>query len=759
MSGSVQPQKVIQTRKSSETMAETNVAQEVLEKVESSLECGICFDTYTDPKVLPCFHVFCMECLKKSVEKSRDKKNLSCPNCRRSVPLPPNGIEGLQSAFHIGHLFEIRDTLTKSKDTEKTMCEKCKQSIATGYCRDCCKFVCEDCKKVHKLWNEELGGHKIVSMEEIQTQATNLVPPKKKELFCKKHPEERLKIFCETCQELACFYCTIRDHQNHQHDTVPNSFQKNRDEIERELLPVKEQREKLKKTTKDFDTRAGEISENEANLGAEIRKRIDHFCQLLQHRKTELLTQLEQTAQQKQKRLGAQKELVDLRLAQLDNCIGYVEGSLRTDSPGEILSLKATTLQQLHLLVSDFKDDMVEPKERATLNLQMTDLEKTCKQLGEVIDSELACPEKCSVTGTGVEFATVEEKQELTLKVVGATGGDVTISPNAVVAQLVNTSDQTVTRCNVSEAKKSECQIDYTPKKRGRHQLHLKIEGQHVQNSPFSVIVMPELVCFQKPIATFPNLQGAWGIGITSTGQLVVGEANANRVTILTQDGVKVRSFGTEGSANGQFNYPGGIAIDNEDYIYVTDANNHRIQKFRTDGSFVAAVGGRGGNQLQFSCPYGITFNKCDGHLYVCDTSNNRIQVLTTGLQYSKTIGSQGQGDGKMNSTWDIAFDSKGQMYVADSGNKRVLVFSAAGQYSYTFGADRLYQPYGITVDAAGRVYVVEHTAHRISVFTQAGEHIRSFEPLIKYPLRITIETENMHFFVSGFNSNNLLKF
>lgn len=739
-------------------MAEKNVADEVLEKVESGLECGICFNTYTDPKVLPCFHVFCTECLKKSVEKSREK-NLSCPNCRRSVPLPTNGVEGLQSAFHISHLFEIRDTLIKSKDTAKTKCEKCTESIATGYCKDCCQFVCEDCKKIHKIWKKEFGGHIIVSMTDIQTQATNLVPAKMKELFCKKHPEERLKIFCETCQELACFYCTIRDHHNHQHDTVPNTFQKNRGEIEAELIPVKEQHKKLEEARKDFVKRASEIAENEAATGAKIQQRIDYLCQLLQQRKAELLTQLKQAAQQKQKRLAAQNEHVELRLAQLENCICYVEGSLKTDSQEEILSLKATTLQQLRHLVSDFKQDIMKPKEDATLQFRMTDFQKTCQELGEVIDSQLVCPEKCYIIGTGVEFATVEEQQEFTLKVVNDTGGDITIPLNSVVAKLVNTSDQTVTKCQVADAQKSKYQVLYTPPKRGRHQLHLKIEGQHVRHSPFSVTVMPALTCFQKPIATFPNLKGAWGIGITSTGQLVVAEANANQVTVMTQDGVKLRSFGTRGSANGQFDYPGGIAIDNDDNIYVADANNHRIQKFNQNGHFVAATGSKGSNHLQFANPYGITYNKSDGNLYVCDYSNHRIQVLTTGLHFLKTIGSQGNGNGQLNCPWAVAMDSKGQIYVSDSGNNRVQVFTAAGIYISTIGARRLKAPREITFDAVGRIYVVEETLHRISIFTQTGEYIRSFKSIGQNPLKIILETESMHFFVSVYISNSLLKF
>ena len=107
----------------------------------------------------------------------------------------------------------------------------------------------------------------------------------------------------------------------------------------------------------------------------------------------------------------------------------------------------------------------------------------------------------------------------------------------------------------------------------------------------------------------------------------------------------------------------------------------------------------------------------------------------------------------------DIAFDRKGQMYVADCGNKRVQVFTADGQHSHTFGANRLEQPYGITIDATGRVYVVEHTAHLISIFTAAGEFIRSVGSVAQRPLRIAIDTTNMHFFVSGFSSKNLIKF
>ena len=737
-------------------MAEKKVTQEILEKVESDLNCGICLETYTNPKALPCFHVFCTKCLKSWVEKSTDKNTVYCPNCRQSVLLPKDGVDGLQSAFYIDRLFDIRDIVTKSRDTTRTQCERCTdKSIATGYCQDCHQFVCNGCKEIHKKWKKDFGSHTIVTMKDVEMQVTTIV--KKKEHFCQRHPQKKIEIFCETCQELACSYCALRHHQTHQHDLVEDAFQINTDEIRKELLPVKEQHKKLKKAMKDFEKRAAEISENHAMVGDEIRKRIGHLCTLLECRKKELLDQLEQIAQQKQERLAAQKESVKALLVQVDDSISYVECSLKTNSQEEILSVKVPTLQQLRLIAADFQEDITRPKERATMQLRMTDLEMTCRELGVFVDdNELVSPDKCSVVTEedATVFVTAEEKQSLKMDL---TNEGCTISdPTIVLAELVSISDKSVTRCTITQLQDSECCIEPIPMKQGEHQLQLKIGKQHIQNSPFPVTVLPPISC---PLAIIPDIEGAWGLGTTNSGYLVVSEEGANRITIFSPDGgTRVCSFGTAGTANSQFQSPRGIAIDEGDNIYVSDSQNHRIQKFQVDGGYLGGIGCKGSKKLQFNNPDGITFNKHNGNIYVCDTDNHRIQVLTKELDFVTAITSQDVGTKQLKSPEDIAFDNDGLIYIADSGNNCIQVFTANGQYSHSFGAERLKSPHGVTVDRAGKVYVVGFTNNCISIFTREGDYIQSFELTGKYPLNI-IATRNKNFFVSCCGSNNILKF
>ncbi len=221
-------------------MAEKTVATEALKKVEDQLECAICLQPYTDPKLLPCFHVFCKHCLERIVIQDQDGSTITCPKCRRPTPLPQGNVAVLQSAFYVHNLFDIQDTLKKVKEPQKTPCEKCKKATATGFCRDCGKFVCEKCIEVHQLW-EELTNHQVVSFSEVQKEASSLAQPKKKVLYCRKHPDNVLKIYCETCKELICNDCTIRLHQGHHYDLVTDTFPKHRDEIQAHLQPVRQQ--------------------------------------------------------------------------------------------------------------------------------------------------------------------------------------------------------------------------------------------------------------------------------------------------------------------------------------------------------------------------------------------------------------------------------------------------------------------------------------------------------------------------------------
>jgi len=53
-------------------------------------------------------------------------------------------------------------------------------------------------------------------------------------------------------------------------------------------------------------------------------------------------------------------------------------------------------------------------------------------------------------------------------------------------------------------------------------------------------------------------------------------------------------AFGSEGSGNGQFMLPRGIAAGRGGNIYVADTDNNRVQVFNSSGVFQSAFGSQG---------------------------------------------------------------------------------------------------------------------------------------------------------------------
>ncbi len=76
------------------------------------------------------------------------------------------------------------------------------------------------------------------------------------------------------------------------------------------------------------------------------------------------------------------------------------------------------------------------------------------------------------------------------------------------------------------------------------------------------------------------------GITIDKKGYFYVGSFYEKYIQVVDPEGHLICRWGTEGTGNGQFDYPENMAVDSEGNLYVVDANNNRIQKFRPNPEF-----------------------------------------------------------------------------------------------------------------------------------------------------------------------------
>ena len=164
-------------------------------------------------------------------------------------------------------------------------------------------------------------------------------------------------------------------------------------------------------------------------------------------------------------------------------------------------------------------------------------------------------------------------------------------------------------------------------------------------------------------------------IAFDAQGNIFVADGQGNaRVAKFTKDGVFVKSFGSKGNGDGQFDVVRSIAITAQGDVYVADGgNNHRIEVFDTNGTYkrqFPAVGN----------PQAICLTTGANPILYVSNSNPPNNIDTAGEIYKmdlngKLLGKFGRA-GKMLKEFGTvnAIDcrSPNQLYVGEIGNLRV---------------------------------------------------------------------------------------
>jgi tripartite motif-containing protein 2/3/tripartite motif-containing protein 71 len=604
----------------------------------------------------------------------------------------------------------------------------------------------------------------VVAIEQLEQKVKQLDAVKKVTLYCSLHQGKELELYCETCEELICHNCTINKHYRpkHKFDRVEDTVEKHKAEIRASLEPIKIQMDSINKALEQLNLRSLELDDLQITLEDSIHQQIQEFQELLEARKVELISQLQQYIQTKKKNLAAQKDELETVHIQLASCISFVRESLRTGSQGEVMKMKKAVVKQIKEMTDNFEPDTLPPCELANVEfIASFNLIETCREFEVYLQK--ASPEKCHAVGRGLEFAEVGKRAFAVLDVVDQNGKTCITTVETLTCEFVSVSTGEKIDCSIKKTETSQYEISYLATSRGRHQLHIKVGGGHIKESPFPVNVKLPVQKLGTPIKSIQGVQGPWGVAINQRGEIIIAEYSGFRVSIFSQSEEKLLSFGP------QFNYPQGVAVDECGNILVVEKGSYRIQKFTSAGMFINAVGKKGNKLLEFNYPLDIAIHPLNKMVYVSDRSNHRVQILNPDLTSTSSFGSFGSESGKFHWPWGVTFDHTGNVYIADSGNHRIQVFTAEREFLREFGKygrgnGELNFPASICIDSCDVLYVSEWSNHRVSVFTCEGKFLTSFGTKgvgpgqFKNPCGIALDMNGI-IYISDYDNNRLQLF
>ena len=642
-------------------------------KLEEQLKCPVCLDLYTNPKTLPCLHSFCQECLEglpQEREARGDTYYLSCPTCRHRIEVPIEGVGAFPVAFHLNNLKEFTQSL-KNKVSDP------------------------------------------------------------QQVTCNDH-DKPLDVFCVTCETVICHYCTYRTHKDHKHALVSDCYPKHYQMLHDSLKPVKGKKEALKKVLSDIAEREGEIRESGEGALDEINGMVEEMIGILRQSERKLTEQVKRVTDAKLEMLSGQTKSVQTSLSLLEDVEDYVEQSLKTGTHQQVLSSKKQMMERMSEVTAQINVEELHPIEKGDLRL-IKESAETLKSLHHIGTVSYTALQECKVKIFEVEKSLKEKKFSFLLS-MEAPLVSVPISSLRCSLVPVGKGDEPIhTTVTTTSTHPGVYRIHCNPSTRGTHTVKVQVYDVQLEDTSLFIPFNPYLDNI-TPVRTITELNWPRGVAVSDDGHVIVTEWSGHCVTILDNEGKKVKSFGGEGgSGNVQFSYPRGVAITPDNFILVSGMS-HSIQKISMDGDLVALVGEKGSVPLQFYLPEGIAISPITGQVYIADTGNHRIQVLNPDLTFSHSFGRRGSANGRFNHPCDIAIDSQGLVYVADSYNNRIQKFTPNGKFvaqfcCYGSHPGQLKWPHSITIDTAGTglVYVSEEGNNRVSVFTSDSVFVSSF--------------------------------
>lgn len=133
-------------------------------------------------------------------------------------------------------------------------------------------------------------------------------------------------------------------------------------------------------------------------------------------------------------------------------------------------------------------------------------------------------------------------------------------------------------------------------------------------------------------------------------------------------------SFGGTGSANGEFNFPSGIAInDINNEVIISDFMNKRVQVFDLDGNWIRSFGG-GMFMSTVDRPQGISIDK-NRNYHIVDAQQACIHVFNEQGTRITSYGQYGMDAGQLRTPLDIVIGKDGSAFVTSNLNRRIEIF------------------------------------------------------------------------------------
>ena len=563
-------------------------------------------------------------------------------------------------------------------------------------------------------------GHKVMPVKDFQDQDYEALF--KRQPFCteKNHEKEMTRFYCLQCQCCVCHLCIVTNHKSHEVILLDDAADNEKGNIMAGALMSRTRENHLKAKIRQFHRTASELRDNVQLAKREVSQAAEQKIAEIRERERQAIESIETTCVTRLQKINSAREAVESLMKQNNKVADFAENLVHKGSSWDIMQNKPNLKQRVEELRG-----IQAAQHHQTSFIKFYPTPAVGFNLGDIATEDIADASRSTLEGLDQTLqAGLEAKFILFPK---SRYGEISNQPDLKqqIEVLIQPAED-VTQVTVCITENGRFEVKFIPKVPGAYSIEVKINGDTLANSPFTVAVKErELTVVGEldlNLLEGERVDNLFGIAVNTKGNIAVTDIGKYCVYIFDKNGKCLRKIG----AKGQFKYPLGVTYLKDDEILIADTNNNRIQQINIQtGTVVKTFGKEGEGTREFNLPNDVCLDE-ERRIVVTEISSNRIQVMSCQGETISIFGNFGAEKLKHPKS---CLPYKNKFFISDTENHCIKAFDKSGAFLHKFGKQgnqdgQFRYPSGLLIDSFNYLLVCDQWNNRVQQFSLDGRFI-----------------------------------
>lgn len=269
---------------------------DLVDLLERCGSCRVLLQAEREPRLLPCLHSVCRQCLRTSPGPTADSgpggQVVDCPICKHQCPL--------QDVVENYFLKDKGAKMAGDNLASTQCCTSCEDNApATSFCVECSEPLCDTCVEAHQRV-------KYTKDHTVRAAANTSVKEVDHTVYCSVHKQEPLMIFCDTCDTLTCRDCQLNAHKDHQYQFLEDAVKNQRKMLATLVKRLGDKHASLQHSTKEVCSLIRQVSDVQKQVQVDVKTAILCIMRELNKRGRVLVSDAQKVTEGQQEKLERQ---------------------------------------------------------------------------------------------------------------------------------------------------------------------------------------------------------------------------------------------------------------------------------------------------------------------------------------------------------------------------------------------------------------------------------------------------------------------